>query len=421
MEDKLAPPRLTAVTESERIASIDVLRGFALLGILIMNIQSFAMIDAAYFNPTAYGNLEGANYAVWLLSHVLADQKFMTIFSMLFGAGIVLMTGRREQTGQRAAAAHYRRMGVLALFGLLHAYLLWHGDILFSYALCGMVAYLFRKLRPTYLLLWGGVCLLIPSILTGLFQWSLPDLPAEWRKDFVHEMQPTPGEVAAQVAAFHGGGWRQEILERAPVALAMQTIVFAYYVAWRAGGLMLVGMAFFKLGLFSAGRSKGLYLSLIAAALGLGIPIILIGVHYNWEHQWEPGYSKLGGSQFNYWASLVVSLGWVGLIMLACQSSRLRPLTRPLAAVGQMALTNYLLHTLICTTLFYGHGFGLFGKVDRVGQIGMVFAIWMFQLVASPLWLHYFRFGPVEWLWRALTYLSLPPMRRRAHPDLGMF
>ena len=135
MDVKVAEmPAALAVPEADRIQSIDVLRGFALLGILVMNIQSFSMIEAAYGNPTAYGSLEGANYWVWLLSHVMADQKFMTIFSMLFGAGIVLMTSRQEETSGRSAAVHYRRMGVLAIFGMLHAYLFWYGDILFGYA-----------------------------------------------------------------------------------------------------------------------------------------------------------------------------------------------------------------------------------------------------------------------------------------------
>ena len=148
-------PNLTAVLEAERIQSIDVLRGFALLGILVMNVQSFAMIDSAYKIPTTYGDFQGVNYCVWLLSHLFADQKFMTIFSMLFGAGIVLMSRRREKTGLRPAAVHYRRMGVLLLFGLLHAYLLWYGDILVTYALCGMPAFLFRKVRPRRVILLG--------------------------------------------------------------------------------------------------------------------------------------------------------------------------------------------------------------------------------------------------------------------------
>src|SRR5260370_17572129 len=126
---------LDAISEGERIASLDVLRGLAVLGILVMNIQSFSMIEAAYSNPTAFGDLEGANYLVWLLSHVLADQKFMTIFAMLFGAGIVLMTGRRERAALGTPAVHFRRMGALALFGMLNAYLLCYADIPFSYAL----------------------------------------------------------------------------------------------------------------------------------------------------------------------------------------------------------------------------------------------------------------------------------------------
>src|SRR5712692_3063027 len=158
-------PALDAIPEPERIASLDVLRGLAVLGILVMNIQSFAMIEAAYSNPTAFGDLKGANYLVWLLSHVLADQKFMTIFAMLFGAGIVLMTGRREKAGLRTAAVHYRRMGALALFGILHAYVFWYGDILFSYALCGMLVYLLRRLRPWLQLVLGTLCVAGPSML----------------------------------------------------------------------------------------------------------------------------------------------------------------------------------------------------------------------------------------------------------------
>ncbi|MFQ5741629.1 MAG: DUF418 domain-containing protein [Acidobacteriota bacterium] len=108
----------------------------------------------------------------------------------------------------------------------------------------------------------------------------------------------------------------------------------------------------------------------------------------------------------------MVSLGWVGVVMLVCQRPALAALTRPFAAVGQMAFTNYLLHTVICTTIFYGYGFGLFGQVERVGQITIVGAVWVLQLIVSPLWLRYFRFGPLEWLWRSLTYRARQPLRR---------
>src|SRR5258708_23123865 len=140
------------VAGPERIVPMDVLRGFALLGILVMNIQLFAMVEAAYDNPTAYGDLNGANFLVWLLSHLFADQKFISIFSMLFGAGIVLMWRKAERSGARPARLHYRRMGWLILFGLLHAYLLWYGDILYAYGICGLFVCLFRRKSPRTLI-----------------------------------------------------------------------------------------------------------------------------------------------------------------------------------------------------------------------------------------------------------------------------
>ena len=141
------------VTETERIVPMDVLRGFALLGILVMNIQSFAMVGYVYDNPTAYGDLNGANFLVWLLSHLLADQKFLSIFSMLFGAGIVLIWQKAEGSGARPTRLHYRRVGWMILFGLLHAYLLWYGDILYTYGMCGLFVYLFRRSSPRTLVL----------------------------------------------------------------------------------------------------------------------------------------------------------------------------------------------------------------------------------------------------------------------------
>ncbi|HLJ92928.1 MAG TPA: DUF418 domain-containing protein [Gemmataceae bacterium] len=423
------PPALDAIPEAERIGSLDVLRGLAMLGILVMNIQSFAMIEAAYSNPTAYGDLEGANYAVWLLSHVLADQKFMTIFAMLFGAGIVLMTSRREKAGLTSAGVHYRRMGALALFGLLHAYLLWYGDILFSYALCGMLVYPLRRLHSGIQLVLGIVCIAAPSVLLlllgGLLAWisASPHVSEAVREQIKEGLQrswqPSAEVIEAELAAYRGS-WLQEFEERWPSTLAVQTAGFLFLVFWRAGGLMLVGMALFRLGFFSAARSSATYWGLVAAALCLGVPVILYGVQWNFAEEWDALYAIFIGTQFNYWGSILVSLGWVGLAMLVYQQPWLRKLIRPLAAVGRMAFTNYLMQTVICTTIFYGYGFGLFGRVDRVGQIGIVFGIWIFQILASLLWLHLFRLGPAEWLWRCLTYGKVPLLWREtkaASPD----
>src|SRR5437588_1333928 len=154
------------VAVTERIVPMDVLRGFALLGILVMNIQSFAMVGYVYDNPTAYGDLNGANFLVWLLSHLLADQKFLSIFSMLFGAGIVLIWQKAESSGARPTRLHYRRVGWLILFGILHAYLLWFVDILYSDESCGLFVYLLRRKSPRTLVSYSLVLATIGSLIT---------------------------------------------------------------------------------------------------------------------------------------------------------------------------------------------------------------------------------------------------------------
>jgi uncharacterized protein len=415
---EIAPQLLVAVeknrpaSDAERIAPLDVLRGFALLGILVMNIQAFSMIDAAYMNPTAYGDLTGGNFVVWLLCHVFADQKFMTIFSMLFGAGIVLMTSRAEARQGRSAGLHYRRMGVLLLFGMLHGYLLWYGDILYTYAMCGFVVYLLRHLQPRWLLIIGFCSLLIPSLISLAFGLSMPYWPAEAVEEFEREgWRPPPDSVAEQLEKYRGD-WATEIVHRAPMTFVFQTMYLLIFTAWRAGGLMLVGMALFKLGVFSAERSLRFYAGLILLAILLGMPTILYGVQTNFASSWDTRWSFFLGSQFNYWGSILMSLGWVGVIMRLCKTHTAEWLTHRLGAVGQMALTNYFMHTLICTTIFYGRGFGQFGRVERVGQIAIVFAIWTVQLVISPLWLRRFQYGPAEWLWRTLTYFQRQPFLR---------
>jgi uncharacterized protein len=412
-----SPPASPAPPPADgRIASIDVLRGFALLGILVMNIQSFSMIEAAYFIPVAYGDLSGANFWVWALSHTLADQKLMTIFAMLFGAGIVLMAAGRERTGRSAAAAHYRRMAALLPFGLAHAYLLWYGDILVTYALCGMAAYPFRRLRPAWLLAIGLAVVSVASLITLLFGLSASYWPPEAIAKFNAQALPPPETITEELAIYRDS-WLRQMEHRVPTAIGMQTYLFAMWGLWRALGLMLVGMALFKLGVFSAALSKPFYLSLVCIGF-LGVLIIAYGAYQNIASGWDPIYTYFLGSQYNYWASLLVTLAWVGVVMLVCQS-RLAAATGPLAAVGRLALTNYLLQSIICTTIFYGHGFGLFGRVQRVGQLAIVAGVWALQLIFSSLYLRYFRIGPAEWLWRLLTYLKAPPLRRSEPSPAG--
>jgi uncharacterized protein len=174
---------------------------------------------------------------------------------------------------------------------------------------------------------------------------------------------------------------------------------------------MLIGMALFRLGVFSAARSSACYTRMIALGFGLGLPIVYWGVLFCESSGWNIRSAFFLGGQINYWGSLLVAAGWIGLVMLAVKNAWSEPLLGRLAAVGQMALSCYLFQTIICTAVFYGHGLGLFGAVSRVGQAGIVIAVWVIMLIICPVWLRHLRFGPFEWLWRTLTYWKLQPMR----------
>jgi len=398
------------VTQPQRIVSLDVLRGVAVLGILVMNIQSFSMPGAAYMNPSAYGDLDGANHWVWYISHLLADQKFWTIFSMLFGAGIVLMTSRGEAAGRGSAGIHYRRMGWLLVIGLLHAHLFWYGDILYAYAMCGFAAYLFRKFPPWLLIVLGLAAASVTFGVNLFFGWALAEghMPVDQATTW---WSPAQDIINSELEVYRGG-WLGQLPHRMKTAVFFETFLLVVFFGWRTGGIILIGMGLYKLGVFSAARSKGFYAALVAIGALVGVPVIMYGAHRNIEAAWDVTYSFYLGGLYNSWASILVALGWVGLVMLLCKSDVLEFAKRVLAAVGQMALTNYLMQTIICTTVFYGHGFGAFGHFERTHQIITVLAVWIVQLIWSPIWMRYFRFGPFEWLWRSLTYLKPQPMRR---------
>jgi uncharacterized protein len=410
-ESTALPAPAGPVRESERIAAIDVLRGFAILGILVVNIQSFSMPDAVIFNPTAYGDLSGMNRWVWIFTHIFFDQKFMTIFSMLFGAGILLMTQRAEDRGIASAPLNRRRMLALLGFGLMHAYLVWHGDILVWYALCGLVVYRFRNNEARSLIVLGLCMVAVASLASIFFGWSMRWWPPDSIADLTQSFKPTSEKIAENLAAFRGG-WMRETVYRAPISFQSQTFVFAIWGIWRAGGLMLVGMGLFKLGVLRAARSARFYALLAAAGALVGIPAIVYGTRANFAAGWDIRYSFFFGAQYNYWGSIAASLAWVGLVMLVCKKGILTAVTSRLAAVGRTAFTNYLAQSLICTAVFYGFGLGLYGSVERTGQVLIVLAVWAVQLVVSPLWLRRFRFGPFEWAWRSITYGKRQPMRR---------
>ena len=395
----------------KRIVSLDMLRGVAVLGILVMNIQSFSMPTAAYINPTAYGDLNGLNRWIWILSHLLASEKFISIFSMLFGAGVLIFAENATEKGQNFALLHYRRMAWLLVFGLLHGYLLWYGDILFTYGLCGMLLFVFRKLPPKKLIWIGLGFFLVPMVLDTLFASSMPNWPKESLSSTMQSWRPEEAYIQQTLNAYRGG-WMEQMEQRVPGYLFMQTGLFFMQTFWRATSMMLLGLALFKWQVLSAGRSAGWYLRLTLVGLIPGMLLSSTGVALNFRMQWSMEFSMFLGKQFNYLGSVLTALGYVGLVMLTVKLSSFRGVKNTLAAVGRMAFSNYILMTLICTFLFYGHGLGLFGHVERKSQALMVVGIWAVILIISPLWLRSFRYGPLEWFWRRLTYGQWPPLKK---------
>lgn len=396
---------------TDRIDSLDVLRGFAVLGILVMNIQTFSMPMAAYVNPTAWGSLSGIDGVVWYLSHLLTDQKMMGLFSMLFGAGIILFTERAAGHGKSAAAYHYRRNLWLLIFGAIHAYLLWYGDVLFLYAVCAFMLYPLRNMTPQKLMIVGVIFLSISSMVfllsaVGVSTMSDEQIAAE----IMPSWSPSAEQLATEIAAYQGG-WTSQASARLPATLEMHGFVFFIWGIWRAAGMMLLGMALYKFGILSAKADDRVYWRLLAAGVLIGLPVIAHGIHWNVRNEWAVD-SLFIGSQFNYWASVLVSVGWMAGLVLILKKGALTWLTSRLAAVGRMAFSNYIMHTIICGYIFYGHGLGLFSEVERSGQILIVIAIWILQLTISPIWLRHFRFGPLEWLWRSLTYWQAQPFKR---------
>jgi uncharacterized protein len=401
---------VSPISNNERIESLDVLRGFAILGILVMNIQSYSSINASYINPTAYGDLTGINFFVWLVSHLFFDLKFLSLFSILFGAGIVLFSRKAESKGVKAAPLHYRRNFWLLVIGLIHAYFFWHGDILVPYAICGFLVFLFRNRKPKTLTILGILAILVPFLIYLFFGLSMRFWPPEAIEQLAASWRPGADLIEQELSAYWGG-FSSQMQHRVPASLFFQTSYFLMFMGWRIGGLMLIGMALFKWGVLSGKRSRSFYAKWAVWGLLIGMTLILIGVYQNFKHDWSVDYSMFIGSLFNYIGSLFVTMAYLAIVVY-WSTIGTGELRNRLAFTGRMAFSNYLGQTLICTFIFYGHGLGLFGIVERWQKVFIVLGIWVLQLLVSPLWLKHFRFGPVEWAWRSLTYWRIQPMGR---------
>jgi uncharacterized protein len=428
--DLTAAPVLSA----ERIASLDVLRGVAILGILVMNIYAFAMpFPEAYRNPLLMGGTDPLNMGTWFFTHVFFDLKFLSIFAMLFGAGIILMTGRAKEKGVKYGRIFYRRQLSMLLIGALHAYFIWIGDVLFLYAIVGMLAFLFRKRTPRSLIVIA--CLLLPITLLMSFGFAglaaqtdiaIAEISAKQeagisvtadeqrlldRREQEQGYFPESAEAIRKDVDAHLGSYVQILRDRVPKAISMQVGVVILLSA-RVTALMLLGMALMKTGILAAERSAGFYRRMMFIAYAVGLPLTVFSAFDLHAHNFDNVYASQAGGLANYWGSLVVALGHIALVMLMIETAFARKLLQRLAAVGRMALSNYLMHSIILTTVFYGYGLGLYGSIPRFGQMGFVVAVIALQLLLSPWWLARYRFGPVEWLWRSLTYWKWLPMLR---------
>ncbi|NGM69026.1 DUF418 domain-containing protein [Natronolimnobius sp. AArcel1] len=412
-----APADATATREptapGDRIVSLDVLRGFALLGILVINIWLFALPMVGWLDPTLYGDFSGGNYAAWFVSHVFFEQKFVTLFTFLFGAGVVLFM--ESKSGQSARRLHFKRTFWLLVIGLAHAYLLWYGDILVAYACCGFLVVFVRKWGPKRLLALGLIMFALPALiylLSGVgYVVADAGTQAEIESQIVAGFGAGPDDIDQEIAAYQGG-WLEQVEFRASLVFMQQTVGFISETFWQLGGLMLIGMALYKWGVLSNARSRSFYRRLLVAGGTTGLALILTGVWYRELVAWDTAQVLLLAYLFNYWGSLLLALAYVAGIMLLCRAAVGGRIETALAAVGRTAFSNYLLQTVLATSIFYGHGLGLFATLSRLELLGVVVLIWAIQVPLSVVWLRRYRFGPVEWCWRTLTYGERQPMRR---------
>jgi uncharacterized protein len=435
----LDTPLAEPVTERERISSIDTLRGFALLGILVMNITTFGVPDIFDFNPTALGPVSRFNVLLWSARFVLFDGKMRAVFSMLFGAGVILLTSRLEKRGESAGAADIflRRNMWLTLFGVLHAYFIWFGDILYPYGITALLfLYPCRKLKARTLLIAGIFSLLIFAVYQGVrleqrghlaqraaaasaLQSSGQALSDEQKEDIkgwqtvMERTHPAQQALNKEIAEMRGG-YGSVFKHGAATVLSNQSTWYYRFGFCDALGMMLIGMGLLRLGFLSAQLPYRVYAWTAVAGYAIGVPL---GVLSAWQ-LWPRNFDPLTMMQWEFLPydvqRLAVGVANASVVLLIVKAGALKWLTKPLAAVGQTALSNYLGTSVICTLIFNGYGLGLFAKLRFYQLFFVVAAVWVFNLVASSLWLQYFRFGPVEWLWRSLTYWKRQPMARHA-------
>ena len=438
----VAPTAAAApVAEAERIEIVDIVRGVAVLGILLMNIPFFALPER--FTEPWRADPGNTNFWVYAINTILFEGKMRALFSAIFGAGIVLFTVGKEKSGRSATGIFYRRMVWLTLFGLAHAHLLlWLGDILYFYGLIGMLAFLLRRVAPRWLALGVPIVAIVGFVANAFFYQNIRSKRLAWRDATTAQQagrQLTPAQDSALVA------WRAVETEFLPntTEIAQHTALmkgsygqvasfvrkkaadgeFKYlaFSIWDMLALMLLGIALYRWGFLTLQWSNRAYTQTALVGYAVGLTAVTVSFVYGvvvtptveaamavMEREPIPWTGALYDVQ-----RIALMMAHVSVIMLAYRAGWLRWLFSRLRAVGQMAFTNYIVQTIICSLVFFGYGLNQFAEWQYYQLYYLVAAIWVLQLIVSPLWLRSFQFGPLEWLWRTLTYGARQPFLRR--------
>ena len=405
------------IAGADRLHALDLIRGIAVLGILLANVTAFAHVDLAYYWPPALpGGGNAADGLIWLAQFVVVDGKFRGLFTLLFGAGLVLFI-ERAGGGEKAVLLQMRRLGWLLVFGLLHFFLLFRGDILFGYACAGFVALLFLRLAPERLLAVG----LIWAVLGGALQVLAYLTPA---------MIEAGGAGESHVIAHYSDFWQAQLADAAVegrlIAEGSIIDIVRYrvveeshllasnvqYAFFETIPLTLIGMGLYRLGMFAPGQEPGAGRRLAIAGVVAGLALNLAAGLWVWAHGFPPFMTQLAFFGLSNLANLPLLLGGIWLLTRWAEQPAESWLALRLSQAGRMAFSNYVGTSLVMVLLFHGWAGGLFGQLHRAEMLLVVLLGWLLMLRFSGLWLEKYRYGPLEWLWRCLTYWRRFPLRR---------
>ncbi|MFT7505229.1 MAG: hypothetical protein ACI8ZZ_001051 [Gammaproteobacteria bacterium] len=405
---------------NERIQNIDILRGIALLGLPTMNMVVFALPFAAYLNPTAVANANWLDHAIFSFFYIFADQKFMGLFTLLFGASMVLLSDKVKTNGKNPTTVHYVKTCWLLVFGFLHVWFLWEGDILMMYAIAGLLLYPLKKL-PWPILLVVSVLFLFSSVyFTHHNDISKQTLGSEVRQEFKAVYSPSKAQAKQQSEQLLGdyesamSRTRDQFATTSKASAQAQNALeqLGFSAILKIFGMMCLGIILYRLGIIQGQKSNTFYQRM--ACWGFTFGLVLTGANLAWNYfqHWQIDSYFRYGMILKDIGAVFITLGYVSLINLLVNKKRYLATTSKIGFVGKMALTNYIMQSLICGLIFYGYGLGWHGQLSRLELLPIIACIWLFQITLSYLWLSRFTQGPLEWVWRCLTYFTFMPLKR---------